>query len=178
MNVTILKGSEYFAHLHNTGGAHGHKRSANLAEFKKRLAKAWGSQSTDFGLYSVTNSGQTTERGFLKELGFSSFESGGLTIHTLSRAQLLKVLKEELGELEELFSKWRAEDEADGRKPGELRPGDKVWCSSSKYTIGKVTDEGVHYVAGWLDNIAKVATYSWDGPIVAGTFTRDGRVVS
>lgn len=188
MNILPVKGNDYFANLHNIGGAHGHYRSQSVAEFKQRLATAYLMGSFEkCGLFCYTNSYQGTERNFLKELGFTATATGHLMVHTIHRTALKKVLDEDYKLVQKALDVWREEDAKDGRKFMELRVGDHVFHGQnavSKYTVCEVHDiGGMQYVGSYVSGHVASIPNGYNRNLYLesyppGQFNRKGRLMA
>lgn len=135
--------------LHNTGMAHGHPRFQSLRAFHDALKKLCDGLPQVTSIISFTNSSQDVERGYLKELGFSSQKYKTVQMHYIDvkniggmteveKAERAKAEEERKKAAEEALAakranyKYNAEGRrlnADGtifRRPGELFVGDVI----------------------------------------------------
>lgn len=146
--------------LHNTGQAHGHPRFQSLEEFHDALKKLCDGLPNVVSILSFTNSQQNVERGYLKELGFSSQKYKYVQMHYIDvkniggmteaeKAERAKVEEERKKAAEEALAakranyKYNAEGRrlnADGtifRRPGELLIGDTIWVGYGSKIVVK-----------------------------------------
>lgn len=171
--------------LHNTGMAHGQPRFLNLASFEKELLKLCVSLPNVTSIISFTNSQQCVERGYLKELGFSSQKYKTVQMHYIDvkniggmieaeKAERAKAEEERKKAAEVLLAakranyKYNAEGRrlnADGtifRRPGELFIGDtiRIWGGSKRVvkSIEKASCTCCIKINGKPDLISK---HSW-----------------
>ena len=154
--------AETTQYIYNLGYAHGHPRASNTKEFAGWIKERVG---TTFNIICFTNSQQSTERGFLKELGFETIhhEESTMNAHYISKEVWKKTCEKldlftflERKEFEKReAARIRAERRAasggrnkDGslpRKRGEFRVGDRVgqWIQNG-YWQGPGTVSEVH----------------------------------
>ena len=86
---TGLSGTCNGAYFYDLGGAHGKFRSRDLEQFAFKLCEI-GMNSVNI---AVTNDGQTTERKYLSELGWTKTKIGTrMYVHTISNTDLEKAL--------------------------------------------------------------------------------------